>query len=66
MRETRPSGSEGGVESHISIPTPIYRKAPCADLLFFSGTAARRFAPRSRAAEKQPVFIRVYPCLSVV
>ncbi|SRR5713101_1913267 len=24
MRETRPSGSEGGVESHISIPTPIY------------------------------------------
>ena len=23
MRETRPSGSEGGVESHISIPTPI-------------------------------------------
>lgn len=24
MRDNRPSGSEGGVESHISIPTPIY------------------------------------------
>jgi hypothetical protein len=23
MRDNRPSGSEGGVESHISIPTPI-------------------------------------------
>lgn len=25
MRDNRPSGSEGGVESHISIPTPIVR-----------------------------------------
>jgi hypothetical protein len=27
MRDNRPSGSEGGVESHISIPTPIYTNA---------------------------------------
>src|SRR4051794_9268334 len=27
MRDNRPSGSEGGVESHISIPTPIYKTA---------------------------------------
>jgi hypothetical protein len=27
MRDNRPSGSEGGVESHISIPTPIYSTA---------------------------------------
>lgn len=35
MRDNRPSGSEGGVESHISIPTPIY-----------SNPNPRRFKPR--------------------
>ena len=62
MREIRTSGSEGGVESYISIPTPIYREPQNHAVFLFVFQRRGAAVDWMRRSESRPAFGTGSPC----